>query len=103
MNRFPPVGRQGRKASHEILNLKSDISKILGTFRPKPSMVLPETLKGFSKTFGRCGRLARRWQSGARVMHAADATTLSLDALPRGIYVINVEAGTGRQVLKIAR
>ena len=42
-------------------------------------------------------------QSGARVMHAADATMLSLEALPRGIYVINVEAGTGRQVLKIAR
>ena len=42
-------------------------------------------------------------QSGARVMHAADATMLSLESLPRGIYIINVEAGTERQVMKIAR
>ena len=42
-------------------------------------------------------------QSGARVMHAADATMLSLESLPRGIYIINVEAGTERQVMKVAR
>ena len=42
-------------------------------------------------------------QSGARVMHAADATMLSLESLPRGIYIINVVAGTERQVMKIAR
>lgn len=41
-------------------------------------------------------------QSGARVMRAADATQLSLEALPRGIYIIDVEAGTERQVMKVA-
>ena len=41
-------------------------------------------------------------QSGARVMRAADATQLSLEALPRGIYIIDVEAGTERQVIKVA-
>lgn len=42
-------------------------------------------------------------QSGARVMHAADATMLSLESLPRGIYIVNVKAGTERQVMKVAR
>ena len=42
-------------------------------------------------------------QSGAQVLHATDATTLDLNALPRGIYIISIEQGGQRQVLKVAR
>ena len=38
---------------------------------------------------------------GARVLHAADATSLSLEGLPRGIYVIGVEAEGRRQMMKV--
>lgn len=40
-------------------------------------------------------------QSGARVLHAAEATSLSLEALPRGIYIICVAQGGQRQVMKV--
>ena len=42
-------------------------------------------------------------QSGARVLHAADATSLSLEGLPRGIYIICVAQGRQRQVMKVVR
>ena len=42
-------------------------------------------------------------QDGAKVRHAADATSLSLEGLPRGIYIICVEAEGQRQVMKVAR
>ena len=40
-------------------------------------------------------------QSGARVRHASDATSLSLAGLPRGIYIICVAQGGQRQVMKV--
>ena len=40
-------------------------------------------------------------QSGAQVRHAADATSLSLAGLPRGIYIICVAQGGQRQVMKV--
>ena len=40
-------------------------------------------------------------QSGAQVRHAADATTLSLAGLPRGIYIIGIEMDGQRQVMKV--
>lgn len=40
---------------------------------------------------------------GARVLRAADATSLSLQGLPRGIYIIGVEAEGRRQMLKVLR
>ena len=40
---------------------------------------------------------------GARVLRAADATSLSLESLPRGIYIIDVEAEGRRQMLKVFR
>ena len=42
-------------------------------------------------------------QSGAQVLHATDATTLDLNALPRSIYMISIAQGGQRQVLKVAR
>lgn len=42
-------------------------------------------------------------QSGARVMRAADATQLSLEALPGGIYIINVKQGGQCQALKVVK
>ena len=41
-------------------------------------------------------------QNGARVRHAADATSLSLSSLPRGMYIICVEQGGERQVMKVS-
>ena len=38
---------------------------------------------------------------GARVLHAAGVTSLSLEGLPRGIYVIGVEAEGRRQMMKV--
>ena len=40
-------------------------------------------------------------QNGAVVRHAADATSLSLAGLPRGIYIICVAQGGQRQVMKV--
>ena len=40
---------------------------------------------------------------GARVLHAAGVTLLSLESLPRGIYIIGVEAEGLRQMLKVLR
>lgn len=42
-------------------------------------------------------------QDGAKVRHAADATSLSLEGLPRGIYIICIEQGGERQVMKVVR
>ena len=42
-------------------------------------------------------------QSGAQVRHAAHCTSLSLAGLPGGIYIIGIEQGGQRQVLKVAR
>ena len=42
-------------------------------------------------------------QSGAQVRHAADATSLSLAGLPRGTYIICIEQGGERQVMKVVR
>ena len=42
-------------------------------------------------------------QSGAQVRHAAHCTALSLAGLPGGIYIIGIEQGGQRQVLKVAR
>ena len=42
-------------------------------------------------------------QSGAVVRHAADATSLSLEGLPHGIYIICVAQGRQQQVMKVAR
>ena len=41
--------------------------------------------------------------NGARVRHAEGVASLSLEGLPRGIYIIGVEMGGQRQVLKVAR
>ena len=40
---------------------------------------------------------------GARVLHAVDATSLSLQGLPCGIYIIGIEAEGRREVLKVLR
>ena len=40
---------------------------------------------------------------GARVLHAAGVTSLSLESLPRGIYIIGVEAEGLRQMLTVLR
>ena len=40
-------------------------------------------------------------QSGAKVLHAEAATSLSLAGLPRGIYIINVEMDGQQQVMKV--
>ena len=42
-------------------------------------------------------------QSGAVVRHAADATSLSLAGLPRGIYIISIAQDGQRQVMKVVR
>ena len=42
-------------------------------------------------------------QSGAVVRYAEGATSLDLNALPRGIYIIGIEADGQRQVLKVVR
>ena len=42
-------------------------------------------------------------QSGARVRHAADATSLSLAGLPSGLYIICIEMEGQRQVMKVVR
>ena len=42
-------------------------------------------------------------QSGARVLHATDATSLSLEGLPRGIYIISITQDGQRQVMKVVR
>ena len=42
-------------------------------------------------------------QSGARVRHAGKAISLSLEGLPRGIYIIGIEMEGQRQVMKVAR
>ena len=41
--------------------------------------------------------------SGAQVRHAEGVASLSLEGLPRGIYIISIEQGGQRQVLKVAR
>ncbi len=41
-------------------------------------------------------------QSGAQVRHAADATSLSLAGLPRGIYIISIAQDGQQQVMKVA-
>ena len=40
---------------------------------------------------------------GARALHVSSATSLSLEGLPDGIYVISVTKGRQRQVLKVVR
>ena len=42
-------------------------------------------------------------QNGAVVRHAADATSLSLEGLPRGIYIISIAQDGQRQVMKVVR
>ena len=42
-------------------------------------------------------------QNGAQVRHAAAATTLDLNGLPRGLYIICVAQGGERQVMKVVR
>ena len=42
-------------------------------------------------------------QNGAVVRHAADATTLSLENLPNGLYIICIAQNSQRQVLKVVR
>ena len=41
-------------------------------------------------------------QSGAVVRHATDATSLSLEGLPRGIYIISIAQDGQQQVMKVA-
>ena len=42
-------------------------------------------------------------QNGAQALHADGVASLSLEGLPRGIYLINVEQGGQHQVLKVMR
>ena len=42
-------------------------------------------------------------QNGAQALHADGVASLSLEGLPRGIYIINVEQGGQHQVLKVMR
>ncbi len=42
-------------------------------------------------------------QSGAQVRHAEAASSLSLEGLPGGIYIINVKQGGQCQALKVVK
>ena len=63
----------------------------------------PATYANGTLTLSDTGDITVYAQSGAQVRHAADATSLSLEGLPRGIYIISIEIDGQRQVMKAIR
>ncbi len=84
-----------------FLNIESDLPPVsIG------SMAMGESLARYANgiiTASAPADITVYAQDGAQVRHAADATSLILEGLPRGIYIICVEAEGQRQVMKVAR
>ena len=85
----------------QFLNVDGDLPPVgIGSVAADASLA---TYANGTLTLSDTGDITVYAQSGARVLHATDATSLSLEGLPRGIYIISIAQGRQQQVMKVIR
>ena len=85
----------------QFLNVDGDLPPVgIGSVAADASLA---TYANGTLTLSDTGDITVYAQSGARVLHATDATSLSLAGLPRGIYIISIAQDGQRQVMKVVR
>ena len=85
----------------QFLNVDGDLPPVgIGSVAADASLA---TYANGTLTLSDTGDITVYAQSGAQVRHAADATSLSLEGLPRGIYIISIAQDGQRQVMKVVR